>query len=205
MKTCEEFLMAEIREWLQGLVPAEQLDTALLGIKLSRSVGGYMEAIERACKKYDTYLDEKNRRLEPSIEYLMSCQPDGDGQAMYNRTQRWLAEYTNHSVMKYGYFTDTNQTSLQIHFLRKKPLSEQLHILEFAPHIKPLSDGFCLINILEPSLSAGGSYYIRFQQGGPAEVIRGYGIRYASVKHKSDNLLGCLEYVHEHLSWEEGD
>jgi len=200
MKTREDFILAAAKKFLSKLVPAKDLEAALLGYSLSRSDAGFTEAILQGSKEYDKYQDEQNKTRQPSIQYLMyECTFDGDGMDIYTRTEAWLWKYTNGSVMRDGFWSDTNQTGLQLHLDKNKTLEEQLGILEFIPHIKPDKDGYRRVGLLEPTLSEGGIYKIRIDaEGKPALTKTVYG-QTRTVK-QWDTLQECLAYLYQHHS-----
>lgn len=105
-----------------------------------------------------------------------------------------------------GYFAKTNQRALKILFRQHRSFEEQLHILQFIPFIKPITDddddeSFKSIQVFEHTLSRYGIYNI--------EVASDMCWRLCMTTHSQKRLIKefssaheCLRYVYDNHPYE---
>lgn len=192
----ESFILAAAREFVAERVAPEQLDAAMEGVKIARYEDGFTDALLRGVAAFEAHVNDLNRDKQPSIEYLMSRVADADGMDMFRRTNAWLDEYSKGTVLAQGVFSDTGQSALTVCLFRKRPLMEQLQILDFVPLIKPVG-GHKIIGVREPTLSQHGIHEIRISEDGRCTFGR-YSGRFARMEKQFDDLMQCLSYVHQH-------
>lgn len=197
METKEEFILASIREFMTPLVAPENLDAAMEGIKIARYHEGFTDSMMRGVERHEAHVNAKNRDKQPSIEYLMTREPDGDGMDLHRRTTAWLHEFSRGTVLADGYYPDTKQAALTVCLFRHRPLGEQLQILEFVPLIKPIG-GHKILGVREPSLSRYGIFTIRIDPESGSATLTKTTYGHESAVHSAPDLVKCLEYIKVH-------
>jgi hypothetical protein len=201
-----ERLSPELCEQLMGRFTVETRDTFLRVVDwvLEEAYKTQEEANTLANERFEAYRNDVQKDEVLTIESVMSHDPNGLGMHLYRRRQTWMRETTGDSVAFSGYFQETNQGAVRVAFRKYKPFEDQLHILQFAPFIKPIThDGktFKSIGVFEHTLSRYGVYNIEIFSDTCWHLCN-TAYSHKTIIKEFSGARECLRYVYDNHPYE---
>ncbi len=213
-KTTVDNSVATLRKEARNAKTREEIETVLQ--KIYARKGELWAELEKLTKLH-TKLEEDRSKIDCETlfpteaditpERVMSLNWETVTGKLYKTVDRWFGKFQY--VRNSGYVPATLQPSIQVWLQKSKPVEPQIaEAMLFVPHLKKFTperaDGLenvRFLDIMEYTLSAGGSYSIYILEDDRALLTIMRYHRFSIIK-EFDNLDQCLRYVHEHHPYE---
>jgi hypothetical protein len=208
-------LITELRKESKGANTRDEITTVLEKIYARKSE--VWQELEKLTDLH-TKLEERRAKIDSETlfptdeditpEKVMSLNWEEVTGALYKKVSNWF--YTFKYVGNSGYVPETKQPSIQLRFYADQPVEPQIaEVMQFVPHLKKFTpehdkdelDNIRFLDIMEHTLSAGGSFsiYILDDDTAILTVMRYHRF---SVLKKFENIEECCRYVHQHHPYE---